>query len=78
MVGWHIGSKIYCFYKWLINKTEDNKSNKQDEQGTTNLNIFTADLDKALQENFGDYLPLTKVADTAKTLNKKGWKFEKK
>ena len=78
MIGWYIGGKIYCFYKWLINKTEDNKNNKQDEQGTTNLNIFTTDLDKALQENFGDYLPLTKVADTAKTLNKKGWKFEKK
>ena len=25
MVGWYIGSKIYRFYKWLINKTEDNK-----------------------------------------------------
>ena len=78
VASWYIGSKIYRFYKWLINKTEDNKSNKQDEQGTTNLNIFTTDLDKALQENFGDYLPLTKVADIAKTLNKKGWKFEKK
>lgn len=73
----YLGKMVDCFYEWLV-KTEDNKNNTEDEQGTTDLNIFTADLDRALQENLGDYLPVTKVADTAKTLIEKGWKFEKK
>ena len=74
----YLSKMVDRFYERLIKKTEDNKNNKRDEQGTTNLNIFTVDLDIALRDNLGDYLPLTKVADTAKTLNEKGWKFEKK
>lgn len=74
--GLYLTKMVDCFYEWLI-KTEDNKNNKEDEQGTTDLNIFAVDLDIALRENVGDYLPLTKVVDTAKILNEKGWKFEK-
>lgn len=77
MASWYVGGRIACFYDWLI-KTEDNKNNKEDEQGTTDFNIFAVDLDITLRENVGDYLPITKVADTAKALKEKGWKFEKK
>lgn len=76
MASWYVGGRIARFYEWLI-KTEDNKINKEDEQETTDLNIFAVDLDIALQ-NVGDYLPLNKVIDTVKILNEKGWKFEKK
>lgn len=75
LAGLYLSKMVDRFYEWLI-KTEDIKNNKEDEQGTTDLNIFAVDLDIALQ-NVGDYLPLTKVMNTVKTLNEKGWKFEK-
>lgn len=77
LTGFYLFKIVECFYEWLI-KTEDNKNNKEDEQETPDLNIFAVDLDIALRENVGDYLPLTKVVDTAKILNEKGWKFKKK
>lgn len=74
--GLYLTKMVDCFYEWLI-KTEDDKNNKEDEQGTTDLSNFVNDLDSTLKNNF-DFVPLFKVVGIAEELDEKGWKFEKK
>lgn len=77
LAGLYLSKMVDCFYEWLI-KTEDNKNNKEDEQGTTDLSNFVNDLDSALKRNVVEYIPLFEVVNTAKELDENGWKFEKK